>query len=81
MTRPIHAFPLLRRPPAPPANGEHQELQDTLNDLRLRINQAYAAFNQARDNELIDSYVFEINALQTRYNYLLRRMKELEAAV
>ena len=34
----------------------------------------------ARDSDLIESYVFEINALQARYNYLLRRVKELEGA-
>ena len=33
----------------------------------------------ARDPDLIESYVFEINALQARYSYLLRRVKELEA--
>ena len=29
-------------------------------------------------SDLIESCVFEINALQARYSYLLRRMKELE---
>ncbi|MGN0968898.1 MAG: hypothetical protein ACI4O3_06460 [Oscillospiraceae bacterium] len=26
----------------------------------------------------MESYVFEINALQSRYSYLLRRVRELE---
>lgn len=30
------------------------------------------------DADLIESYVFEINALQSRYSYLLRRVKELD---
>ena len=33
---------------------------------------------QAKDPDLIESYVFEINALQARYSYLLRRVKELD---
>ena len=45
---------------------------------RTLTNQAYSCFNQACDQELIESYVYEINALQARYNYLLRRVKELE---
>ena len=57
---------------------EHQELMNSLVHTRTLINQAYGSFNHARDSELIESYVFEINALQARYNYLLRRVKELE---
>lgn len=59
-------------------NKEHQELMDSLVHTRTLINQAYGSFNRASDSELIESYVFEINALQARYNYLLRRVKELE---
>ena len=33
-----------------------------------------------RDPDLIESYVFEINALQARYSYLLRRVKEMDGA-
>ena len=46
---------------------------------RAQINQAYGCFNQTSDGDLIESYVFEINALQARYNYLLRRLKQLGA--
>ena len=52
----------------------------SLAHTRTLINQAYGGFNTAKDGDLIESYVFEINALQARYNYLLRRVKELEAA-
>ena len=34
--------------------------------------------NTTCDSDLIESYVYEINALQARYNYLLRRFKALE---
>lgn len=64
-----------------PALEERQELMSSLSRTRTLINQAYSGFNTASDSDLIESYVFEINALQARYNYLLRRVKELEAAI
>ena len=69
------------RRPAPPPGDERQDLLQTLARTRVLINQAYTSFNSTRDSDLIESYVFEINALQARYNYLLRRIKELEATV
>lgn len=59
---------------------ERQELMNSLAHTRALINQAYGGFNTASDGDLIESFVFEINSLQARYNYLLRRMKELEGA-
>ena len=57
---------------------ERRELMNSLSHTRTLINQAYGGFNTASDGDLIESYVFEINALQARYNYLLRRVKDLE---
>lgn len=57
--------------------AEGQELRDGLNKTRVLISQAYANFNSVSDPDLVESYVFEINALQARYTYLLRRVKEL----
>ena len=57
---------------------ERQELMRSLSHTRTLLSQAYGGFNSTSDNDLIESYVFEINALQARYNYLLRRVKELE---
>lgn len=58
---------------------ERQELMNSLSHTRTLINQAYGGFNTTSDSDLIESYVFEINALQARYNYLLRRVKDLES--
>ena len=57
---------------------ERRDLISSLSHTRTLINQAYSGFNMASDSDLIESYVFEINALQARYNYLLRRAKDLE---
>ena len=53
-----------------------QELFSDLSDTRFALSQAYARFNDTVDPELIDACVFEINAAQSRYNYLLRTIKE-----
>ena len=69
---------LHRKKEDPAAQRERQELLDGLAQTRVQINQAYACFNRESDPDLIESYVFEINALQSRYSYLLRRVRELE---
>lgn len=70
-------FPFLRRGESP-REGELRALKEGLVQTRVRINQAYAGFNGTGDPDLIESYVYEINALQARYSYLLRRVKALE---
>ena len=60
--------------------GEVRELIASLASTRTLIQQAYGGFNTVSDSDLIESYVFEIKALQSRYDYLLRRVKELECA-
>lgn len=76
MTEPDRGF-FFRRPPRP-RERERRELMDSLSRTRVLLNQAYGSFNTTSDQDLIESYVYEINALQARYNYLLRRVKELE---
>ena len=64
----------------PAREAARRELMQSLSHTRTLINQAYGGFNNTSDSDLIESYVFEINALQARYSYLLRRVKELEGA-
>ena len=78
MTQTDRAFSLRRGAP-PPRGGERRGLLQELSPPPGLTNQAYSSFNQASDHDLIESYVYEINALQARYNYLLRRIKQLEA--
>lgn len=59
---------------------ERRELLEGLDRTKVLIDQAYCCFNRESDPDLIESYVFEINALQRRYSYLLRRVRELDAA-
>ena len=63
-----------RKTPSP----EVLELEQSLQATRTLIAQAYAGFNSASDGELVESYIYEIQSLQARYSYLLRRRKALE---
>ena len=71
--------PLLRKPPDVSC-PERQALMTSLSQTRTLINQAYSSFNTTCDSDLIESYVYEINSLQARYNYLLRHFKSLGGA-
>ena len=51
--------------------AERRELIASLASTRTLIQQAYGGFNTVSDSDLI-------KALQSRYDYLLRRVKELE---
>ena len=65
---------LLRRDVA--QDSAMQELFTELSDTRFALSQAYAHFNRVTEPELIDASIFEISAVQARYNYLLRAIKE-----
>ena len=54
------------------------ELLASLNSTRVQIAQAYGGFNTASDRDLVDFYIYEIKALQARYDYLLRQVKSME---
>lgn len=69
---------MARRRQLTPEQQERQALLDGLERTKILIHQAYACFNRESDPDLIESYVFEINALQSRYSYLLKRVRELE---
>ena len=45
-------------------------LQDSIEKTRQALNLAYAGFDNALDEDLIDSYIYEIYALQKRYKHL-----------
>lgn len=65
---------------AHPADGPALlELKASLKNTQQDLSHAFAAFDYTSDPELTESCIFEIRALQSRMNYLLRQIKELEA--
>lgn len=42
------------------------------------LERAYDGFNRTADSDLLEAYVYEINALRHRYSYLLKEVRRLE---
>ena len=57
---------------------ERQVLQAQIEQTRHRIDSVRNHFEQVVDPTLIDCYIYELNAAQLRYQFLLRRFKSLE---
>lgn len=57
--------------------GEIWLLERELCQTSCRLRQAYEAFNLVSDPDLIEAWVYEINAQRARYAYLLKRRKAL----
>ena len=53
------------------------EMQQELLRTNQALKDAYTRFNCVCDSELIEASIYEISALKSRCNYLLRRIKEL----
>ena len=45
---------------------------------KIELETAYSDFENVTDPDLIDSYIYEMNAISFRYRYLLRQMREME---
>lgn len=46
-------------------------LTESIEKTRQALEVAYAGFNNALEADLIDSYIYEINALQKKYQHLI----------
>ena len=68
-----------RRPAGQPREEERRQLLEGMRATRAQLNHAYAQFNLYSDPDLVDACVYEINALQSRYSYFVRQMKQLDA--
>lgn len=64
----------LRQPAAEPRRPLLTSLHQTCRDLTA----ARCAFQSARDPDLVESYAYEISALQCRHTYLLGQLRALD---
>ncbi len=67
------------------SKSSHVEKEDNsiLSDIaktRYALETAYAGFDNATDPDLIDCYIYEVNAIQKRYKYLLQEAAKMNAA-
>ncbi|WP_075721832.1 YaaL family protein [Roseburia sp. 499] len=61
---------------APPS--AYSLLLDDLEKARYDLSLAYDNFQNAMDPDMIDCCIYQVNALQMRYKFLLTRAKQLE---
>ena len=68
-----------RRKAAERREEERRQLMEGMRQTRSQLNFAYAQFNAYSDPDLVDACVYEINALQSRYSYYVRQVKQFDA--
>lgn len=61
---------------AKPAVSEDEKLLIELSDLRYQIEVCNERFNLLSDDDLTEACIYELSALQSRYRYLLKRVKD-----
>ncbi len=71
-------FPFFKQEPQ--TDDNYQSLLNNLMQTKNNLDLAYQNFENATDPELIDSYIYEVNAIQMRYKFLLCRLKSYEMA-
>ena len=67
---------LFKKQNVPPA--EEYSLRQEIQRSKKAIDTARNHFEQVIDPTLIDCYIYELNAAQLRYQFLLRRFKSKE---
>ncbi len=55
---------------------ERRTLMEELFETQEELRRARMDFNYAEEPELVESYVYELNSIEARYAYLLRRARE-----
>lgn len=55
--------------------SEEDEILKEIKNIELLLECAYAKFHNVTEAELIDSCIYEIQALQTKYNYFMNLAK------
>jgi hypothetical protein len=59
-----------------PENREKEEILENLNRAKRDLDVANANFEFAQDEGLVDYYIYEIKAAETKYQYLLKKARE-----
>ena len=69
-------MPLFRKKKRVPK--ENLMLINEINRTKIAMEAAYSNFENVVDPDLIDSCIYELNAIQNRYHFLLKQVKEAE---
>lgn len=57
---------------------QQEILREELEQVKQEMNTAYSNFEHVIDPDLIDCYIYEVNAVQKRYKYLLKQIQLLQ---
>lgn len=60
-----------------PLELRHELLQEEIKKTKLALDSAYSNFENVIDPDLIDCYIYEVNAFQRRYVFLLKQAEKL----
>lgn len=61
-----------------PLNQTKQELLREIEEVKTSLAIAHSNFDNVNDPDLVDSCIYEMTAIQYKYKYLLRRMRQFE---
>ena len=56
--------------------NEAKEIIESIERIKQELSAARMKFNMADDEALIDSYIYEISALNSKYQYFIKKAKE-----
>lgn len=59
-------------------NPAYHQLIEDMEAAKYALDNAYSNFETVVDPDLIDSWIYEMNAMQKRYKFLLNRVKQME---
>lgn len=57
---------------------ERNQLLYDIDKTKNALDSAYSNFENVVDPDLIDCYIYEVNAVQKRYKFLLEKARQLE---
>lgn len=57
---------------------EYNQRMKELNSIRSQLQCAYSIFNNTTDDSLLDACIFEISALNARYNCAVKNIRNME---
>lgn len=59
--------------------SEEERIRLELKEIKLALDAAYSVLQNVTEPELIDSAIYELNAIQMKYRFLNRKYRELSA--
>ncbi len=57
--------------------AERARVRGEINEIKCGLDCAWSAFNNVTDPTVMDAYIYEISALQSRYNCAVKDLKAL----